>query len=188
MFSLRYYIRWSSTTPMQARRGIGIGTTPEFPTTERLRCSHGLGFSGREKIAFCGTGRRKAAVAHALVRSGAGGEGANGHTGGDMLALTINGMEPCEYFRRDAWLSEAVAPFVWVGASQLHVDCIVRGGGLGGQAGAIRLAVSRALSNLDHRIYSRLRASGCLTRNRRVVERKKTGKKKARKKFQWVKR
>ena len=71
---------------------------------------------------------------------------------------------------------------------QFDVKCTVKGGGLTGQAGAIRHGLSRALENFDPSLRPALKAAGLMTRDSRIVERKKPGQPKARKKFQWVKR
>ena len=67
-------------------------------------------------------------------------------------------------------------------------NIVIKGGGINGQAEAIRLAISRALCKLDLENRPMLKSEGLLTRDARIVERKKPGQKKARKKFQWVKR
>ncbi|MDY0009396.1 MAG: 30S ribosomal protein S9, partial [Bdellovibrionales bacterium] len=71
---------------------------------------------------------------------------------------------------------------------QFDVDCFVAGGGLSGQAGAVRHGISRALVNFEPALRAALKKAGFLTRDSRVVERKKYGKHKARKSTQWVKR
>ena len=73
-------------------------------------------------------------------------------------------------------------------AGLFDVWCTVKGGGINGQAGAVRLGISRALQNFNPAFRPSLKSAGLLTRDSRRVERKKPGQKKARKKFQWVKR
>lgn len=80
-------------------------------------------------------------------------------------------------------------PFLFAGtAGTFDVWCTVKGGGMTGQAGAVRLGISRAMQAFDPVIRTLLKPAGMLTRDSRRVERKKPGQLKARKKFQWVKR
>ena len=121
-------------------------------------------------------GRRKASVARIYVSKGKG-------------KIIINGKDFIEYFPVDTMQYKLKQPFVLSGdVGKYDVKVNVNGGGTTGQAEAIRLAISRALCviNPDNRI--KLKPEGMLTRDARVVERKKPGQKKARKKFQWVKR
>ena len=121
-------------------------------------------------------GRRKTAVARIVIVPGAG-------------KMTVNRRPLEEYFPQETLRTDVMKPF---GATQTagKYDCrvTVEGGGPSGQAGAIRLGVSRALVALseDHRVA--LRAAGLMTRDPRMVERKKYGQKKARKRFQFSKR
>ena len=124
---------------------------------------------------YYGTGRRKNAVARVRLVPGTG-------------KVTINGREGKEYFGREALLNMAMAPFK-VTDTVDHFDVIARinGGGISGQAGALRHGISRAL--LDAGEYRpELKKAGFLTRDARVVERKKYGLKKARKRPQLSKR
>jgi small subunit ribosomal protein S9 len=121
-------------------------------------------------------GRRKASVARIYMSEGKGN-------------ITVNGKDFKEYFPVDTMQFKLEQPFnITDLAGKFDVKVNVNGGGTTGQAEAIRLAISRALCELDveHRIT--LKPEGMLTRDARVVERKKPGQKKARKKFQWVKR
>lgn len=121
-------------------------------------------------------GRRKASVARIYVSKGKGN-------------ITVNGKDFTDYFPVDTMQFKLKQPFDLVGdVGKYDVRVNVNGGGNTGQAEAIRLAISRALCeiNPDNRI--KLKPHGMLTRDARVVERKKPGQKKARKKFQWVKR
>ena len=102
--------------------------------------------------------------------------------------MTINGREGAEYFGREALLDYAKTPFK-VTDTMDHFDVIARinGGGISGQAGALRHGISRALLDAgDYR--AELKKAGYLTRDSRVVERKKYGLKKARKRPQFSKR
>jgi small subunit ribosomal protein S9 len=121
-------------------------------------------------------GRRKASVARIYMSKGKGN-------------ITVNGKDFKEYFPVDTMQFKLEQPFKisdLVGKFDLKVN--VNGGGNTGQVEAIRLAISRALCELDAENRPALKSDGLLTRDSRVVERKKPGQKKARKKFQWVKR
>ena len=121
-------------------------------------------------------GRRKASVARIYMSKGKGN-------------ITVNGKDFKEYFPVDTMQFKLEQPFKisdLVGKFDVKVN--VNGGGNTGQVEAIRLAISRALCQLDAENRPALKSDGLLTRDSRVVERKKPGQKKARKKFQWVKR
>ena len=121
-------------------------------------------------------GRRKEAVARIYLTKGKGN-------------ITVNGKDFKEYFPVDTMQYKLEQPFKMVDLlGKLDVKVNVGGGGTTGQAEAIRLAISRALCELDIENRTALKSEGLLTRDARVVERKKPGQKKARKKFQWVKR
>ncbi len=121
-------------------------------------------------------GRRKASVARVYMSKGKGN-------------ITVNGKDFKEYFPVDTMQFKLEQPFKISDLSgKFDVKVNVDGGGTTGQAEAIRLAISRALCELDAENRPALKAEGLLTRDARVVERKKPGQKKARKKFQWVKR
>src|SRR5690606_14744480 len=100
-----------------------------------------------------------------------------------------NGKEQEIYFGRKTHLLILNQPFLIVGqVNQYDVVCTVVGGGLSGQAGAIRHGISRALQNLDPALRPPLKTAGLLTRDARAVERKKYGLHKARRSKQWAKR
>ena len=121
-------------------------------------------------------GRRKASVARIYVSKGKGN-------------ITVNGKDFKEYFPVDTMQYKLQQPFNIADlAGKFDVKANVNGGGTTGQAEAIRLAISRALCEIDPENRVSLKPEGMLTRDSRVVERKKPGQKKARKKFQWVKR
>jgi len=121
-------------------------------------------------------GRRKASVARIYMSKGKGN-------------IIVNGKDFKEYFPVDTMQYKLEQPFNIADLSgKFDVKANVDGGGTTGQAEAIRLAISRALCELDVENRPALKAEGLLTRDARVVERKKPGQKKARKKFQWVKR
>jgi len=121
-------------------------------------------------------GRRKASVARIYMSEGKGN-------------ITVNGKDFKEYFPVDTMQFKLEQPFNIANlAGKFDVKANVNGGGTTGQSEAIRLAISRALCKLDSENRVTLKPEGMLTRDARVVERKKPGQKKARKKFQWVKR
>ncbi len=122
------------------------------------------------------TGRRKDAVARVWIKPGSG-------------KVTVNGRDQQEYFARPVLRMILEQPFeVADRKDQFDVVCTVKGGGLSGQAGAVRLGITRALVNFEPTLRPPLKAAGYLTRDSRVVERKKYGKKKARRSFQFSKR
>ena len=121
-------------------------------------------------------GRRKAAVARVKVTKGNG-------------KLTINSKSPLDYFKRESLVMMLNQPFSIVDFNKKHDFFVnVYGGGLSGQAGAVRLGISRSLQILNPDDRSMLKKEGMLTRDSRVVERKKYGQPGARKKFQFSKR
>ncbi len=123
-----------------------------------------------------GTGRRKDATARVWVKRGSG-------------KITVNGKSLETYFARPVLRMIINQPFV-VLASENKFDVMITvvGGGLSGQAGAVRHGISRALDAYDPSFRPTLRKSGFMTRDSRVVERKKYGKAKARRSFQFSKR
>lgn len=123
------------------------------------------------------TGRRKSSSsARVWIKPGTG-------------KVVINGKEIEKYFVRPVLRMIINQPFAVTGMDQkFDVICTVKGGGLSGQAGAIRHGISRALDKFDPTLHGLLRKGGFLTRDSRVVERKKYGRKKARKSFQFSKR
>ncbi|MBQ1449711.1 MAG: 30S ribosomal protein S9 [Eggerthellaceae bacterium] len=124
---------------------------------------------------YYGTGRRKNAVARVRLVPGTG-------------KVTVNGREAMDYFGRQALIDDFMAPFK-VTDTEGHFDVIARlnGGGISGQAGALRHGISRALLEAgDYR--QELKKAGFLTRDPRMVERKKYGLRKARKRPQFSKR
>lgn len=121
-------------------------------------------------------GRRKTSVARVYLQEG------NGE-------IYINGRELKDYFTVDMLQYKVEQPFILTGnKGKYNVDIKVFGGGITGQAEAIRLAISRALCEIDNEFRTQLKPEGLLTRDSRMVERKKYGQKKARKKFQFSKR
>lgn len=122
------------------------------------------------------TGKRKNAVARVWLKPGTG-------------KITVNGRDSPIYFARPVLRMLLNQPFAIVNrVGQYDVVCTVVGGGLSGQAGAVRHGISKALLNCEPGLRPALKVQGFLTRDSRVVERKKYGKAKARRSFQFSKR
>jgi small subunit ribosomal protein S9 len=122
------------------------------------------------------TGRRKNAVARVWIKPGRG-------------EITINDKKVGTYFARPVLRMLITQPFLVSDRyNQFDVFCTVNGGGLSGQAGALRHGISRALTHYEPDLRSILKVAGFLTRDSRVVERKKYGRAKARRSFQFSKR
>ena len=122
------------------------------------------------------TGRRKDAVARVWIKPGSG-------------RISINGRELERYFARPVLRMILNQPLVVAAReNQYDITCTVTGGGLSGQAGAIRHVISRALTYYEPSLRGALKKAGFLTRDSRTVERKKYGKAKARRSFQFSKR
>ena len=103
--------------------------------------------------------------------------------------FTVNGRPVDNYFRNVAWHTAAVEPLKFTQTQdQVEVKAMVKGGGVGGQAGAVRMGLSRALARLNPDLRPALRKNGFLTRDPRMKERKKYGQKGARRRFQYSKR
>jgi small subunit ribosomal protein S9 len=122
------------------------------------------------------TGKRKNAIARVWIKPGSG-------------KITVNGKPMPEYFARPVLQMMLGQPFQIAGVvGQFDVQATVVGGGLSGQAGAVRHGISKALQLYEPALRAALKAAGFLTRDSRVVERKKYGKPKARRSFQFSKR
>jgi len=122
------------------------------------------------------TGKRKNAVARVWIKPGKG-------------TITVNGRDQDTYFARPVLRMMIAQPFqVTDRIGQYDVMCTVVGSGLSGQAGAVRHGIAKALSDFEPGLRPALKHVGFLTRDSRVVERKKYGKKKARRSFQFSKR
>jgi len=125
---------------------------------------------------YCATGRRKDAVASLRLFPG-------------NPECLINGLNMGDYIDREILVDHISMPMDATGtAGKVGFKASVRGGGKTGQAGAIRLALARALVKMDETLRKPLKSAGLLTRDSRVVERKKYGMPKARKRFQFSKR
>ena len=122
------------------------------------------------------TGKRKDAVARVWIRPGSG-------------KVIVNGKDMPVYFARPVLQMILRQPFTVAGVEdQFDVMATVKGGGLSGQAGAVKHGISKALQLYEPSLRAPLKAAGFLTRDSRVVERKKYGKRKARRSFQFSKR
>jgi len=144
------------------------GTEAESaPVREPLRDRFGRSYA---------TGKRKDAVARVWVKPGTG-------------RITVNGQEMGAYFARPVLQMVIGQPFRVANVDgQFDVMATVKGGGLSGQAGAVKHGISKALQTYDPELRPALKAAGFLTRDARVVERKKYGRRKARRSFQFSKR
>ncbi len=146
----------------------GVGA-PEQEATRREPKRDALGRS-------YATGRRKDAVARVWIKPGRG-------------DISVNGRKVGQYFARPVLRMLITQPFLVADRyNQFDVICTVTGGGLSGQAGAVRHGISRALTSYEPDLRTILKAAGFLTRDPRVVERKKYGRAKARRSFQFSKR
>lgn len=122
------------------------------------------------------TGKRKNAIARVWIKPGSG-------------KIVVNGRDQTEYFARPTLRLVINQPFdIAERRDQYDVVCTVKGGGLSGQAGAVKHGISQALTRFEPSLRTVVKHAGFLTRDPRVVERKKYGKAKARKSFQFSKR
>ena len=157
----------SSTVSSLAGLGAAMGSAAASANTEPLKDAQGRSYA---------TGRRKDAVARVWIKPGSG-------------RITINERPIETYFARPVLRMMIGQPFtVSARENQFDVYCTVKGGGLSGQAGAVRHGISQALVRFEPTLRSALKKGGFLTRDARVVERKKYGKAKARRSFQFSKR
>jgi small subunit ribosomal protein S9 len=149
-----------------AELGVATGQEPRA-TPEPRRDAQGRSYA---------TGKRKNAVARVWVKPGKG-------------TITVNGRALEVFFARPVLRMLINQPFIAANRNgQFDVVCTVVGGGLSGQAGAVRHGISRALTHYEPELRPVLKKGGFLTRDPRVVERKKYGKRKARRSFQFSKR
>lgn len=144
-----------------------VATATDAPKREPKRDQFGRSYA---------TGRRKNAQARVWIKPGKG-------------EISVNGKKVGQYFARPVLRMLITQPFLVADRyQQFDVICTVVGGGLSGQAGAVRHGISRALCNFEPDLRSILKKAGFLTRDPRVVERKKYGRPKARRSFQFSKR
>ncbi|MBP6362811.1 MAG: 30S ribosomal protein S9 [Novosphingobium sp.] len=140
---------------------------PTMPLRDKIVDAQGRAYA---------TGRRKDAVARVWIKPGSG-------------KITVNGRDQDVYFARPTLRLVIDQPFqVADRAGQYDVVATVKGGGLSGQAGAVKHGISQALTRFEPTLRAVVKAAGFLTRDSRAVERKKYGKAKARKSFQFSKR
>ena len=151
----------------QLREAVAAPVIEEAPKREPVRDSLGRSYA---------TGKRKDAVARVWIKAGSG-------------KVTVNGKEMTTYFARPVLQMLIGQAFTVANvAGQFDVMATVKGGGLSGQAGAVKHGIAKALCLYDPALRPALKAAGFLTRDARVVERKKYGKRKARRSFQFSKR
>ena len=157
-----------TTSGFDALKGMGtVGVGEEHPVYTQKLDAQGRAYS---------TGKRKNAIARVWIKPGSG-------------KIIINGKDQMQYFAREILRMMIAQPLeVTDRLTQFDVDCTVQGSGLSGQAGAIRHGLSHALTHYEPALRPVLKPHGFLTRDSRVVERKKYGRAKARKSFQFSKR
>jgi small subunit ribosomal protein S9 len=152
--------------------GAATGAAPTGPQIAAVLRERKVDAQGRAYA----TGKRKNAIARVWVKPGKG-------------QITINGRDQSVYFARPVLRMMIQQPFgVTNREGQFDVIATVTGSGLSGQAGAVRHGIAKALSDFEPELRPALKHVGFLTRDSRVVERKKYGKKKARRSFQFSKR
>ena len=145
-----------------------------------MQASNSLEDTNEKKLDSLGrsysTGKRKSSIARVWLKRGSG-------------LVKINGKEENKYFSSKSHRILLNQPLVLSQRkSEIDIICTVVGGGLSGQAGAIRHGIARALVNLEPDLRKNLKSKGLLTRDSRIVERKKYGKAKARRSYQFSKR
>ncbi|EDZ42385.1 MAG: 30S ribosomal protein S9 [Planktotalea sp.] len=147
--------------------GVEAAVIETVPLREAVRDELGRSYA---------TGKRKDAIARVWIKPGSG-------------KVVVNGKEMAAYFARPVLQMILRQPFTVAGVEdQFDVMATVKGGGLSGQAGAVKHGISKALQLYDPSLRGALKAAGFITRDSRVVERKKPGKRKARRSFQFSKR
>ena len=152
--------------------GKAMGLAPATSSTATAPAKPKLDAKGRAYA----TGRRKDAISRVWVKRGSG-------------KITVNGKAIETYFARPVLRMLVQQPLVLANrATQFDVECTVTGGGLSGQAGAVRHGLSRAMTYFEPELRGVLKKAGFLTRDSRSVERKKYGRAKARRSFQFSKR
>jgi len=155
-----------------ANLGQAMGVAPSVVAAAVVDLKPKLDKQGRAYA----TGRRKNAVARVWVKRGKG-------------KITVNGKAIETYFARPVLRMLVQQPAIAVARmTEIDVDCTVVGGGLSGQAGAVRHGIARALINMEPSLRPELKKGAFLTRDSRMVERKKYGRAKARARFQFSKR
>ncbi len=153
---------------VQSLEGLAsLKAVPETPTYEKKVDQHGRAYA---------TGKRKNAVARVWIKPGSG-------------QITVNTKSIEQFFARPVLRMLIRQPLIAANRDgQYDVICTVSGGGLSGQAGAVRHGLAKALTYYEPELRGTLKRAGFLTRDPRVVERKKYGRRKARRSFQFSKR
>jgi len=155
----------AATAALSQQQAAAVAAQPDAPQPKKDKL-------GRSYA----SGARKNAVARVWIKPGAG-------------IITVNGKKSDQYFSRPVLRMLIQQPMLVTNRQdQFDIYCTVTGGGLSGQAGALRHGISKALTEFEPGLRPVLKASGFLTRDSRVVERKKYGKAKARRSFQFSKR
>lgn len=150
-----------------ATKGAALSAADTAPKHERKVDAQGRSYA---------TGKRKDAIARVWIKPGSG-------------KITVNGRDVAQYFARPVLRMVVNQPFGIVNrVGQFDVFVTVTGGGLSGQAGAVRHGISKALTYFEPELRGALKHEGFLTRDSRTVERKKYGRAKARRSFQFSKR
>ena len=140
--------------------------------TENISLSKNLDAMGRAYS----TGKRKSSIARVWIKPGNG-------------TITVNGRKEEIYFSSKSHRLLLNQPLISANRkTEVDIVCTVKGGGLSGQAGAVRHGISKALTLFDPNLRPALKTEGLLTRDSRIVERKKYGRRKARRRFQFSKR
>jgi len=157
----------AADAPAEGEAATAVPAAPTMPLREQIIDSQGRAYA---------TGRRKDATARVWIKPGTG-------------KVTINGREQEVYFARPTLRLVINQPFtISEREGQYDVIATVSGGGLSGQAGAVKHGISQALTRYEPALRAVVKAAGFLTRDSRVVERKKYGRAKARRSFQFSKR
>jgi small subunit ribosomal protein S9 len=152
---------------LAAEAGVETAAPSAAPQRQQELDAHGRAYA---------TGRRKDAVARVWLKPGSG-------------RIVVNGRDQATYFARPTLRLVINQPFDIAGRrGQYDVEATVSGGGLSGQAGAVKHGISQALTKYEPALRTVVKQAGFLTRDSRVVERKKYGKAKARRSFQFSKR
>jgi len=156
-----------TTTLVDLGSAMGVAPLPQPAAPQPKMDAKGRSYA---------TGRRKNAVARVWLKRGAG-------------RITVNGKPVDIYFARATLRMMIQQPLVASNRrDQFDIECTVSGGGLSGQAGAVRHGISQALAKFEPGLRGAMKAAGFLTRDSRVVERKKYGRAGARRRFQFSKR
>jgi small subunit ribosomal protein S9 len=161
-----------ATTLADLGQAMGLAATPAGAAAPVKPAEPKIDKQGRAYA----TGRRKNAIARVWIKRGKG-------------KITVNAKPIETYFARPVLRMLVSQPMILVArATEMDIDCTVTGGGLSGQAGAVRHGISRALTYFEPGLRGVLKKAGFLTRDSRAVERKKYGRAKARRRFQFSKR